>query len=204
MHIPKAIVFDLGKVLVDFDYSRSARRLAERGRVTAEDVRALIDHSELLFRFETGLIGAEEFFNQVRRGTGFEGTNEELRDIFADIFTEIPEMIALHAALRARGLPTYIFSNTNEIAVPHIRSRYPFFSNFEAYVLSYEEGAMKPDPRIYEVVERVTGRRGPDILYIDDRPENIESGARRGWQVIVQQEPHRTLEQVRALGLLAG
>ncbi len=58
-------------------------------------------------------------------------------------------MIALHAELRGRGVPTYIFSNTNDLAIEHIRRNFPFFKNFVGYIYSYEIGAMKPDARIY-------------------------------------------------------
>ena len=61
---------------------------------------------------------------------------------------------------------------------------------------------MKPEAGLYEVVERETGCRGADILYIDDRPENGDAGAARGWQVILQETPERTLATVRTLGLL--
>jgi HAD superfamily hydrolase (TIGR01509 family) len=111
-------------------------------------------------------------------------------------------MVSLHAELRRRGLPTYIFSNTNELAVLHIRSNFPFFSNFDGYILSYEHGAMKPGAKLYEVVERATGHRGSEILYLDDRPENVEAGAGRGWQVILQENPDKTRAAIAALGLL--
>ena len=68
-------------------------------------------------------------------------------------------MVQLQAALRQRGLPTYVFSNTNELAAEHIRRNFPFYANFDGYILSYEHGAMKPDARLYEVVERQSGRR---------------------------------------------
>ena len=96
-------------------------------------------------------------------------------------------MVQLQAALRQRGLPAYVFSNTNELAVGHIRRSFPFYANFDGYILSYEHGAMKPDARLYEVVERQSGRRGAEILYLDDRPENIAAGAARGWQVILHE-----------------
>ena len=48
---------------------------------------------------------------------------------------------------------------------------------------------MKPNPRIYEVVEEQSGRRGGELLYIDDRPENVEHGKQRGWQVIQHVSP---------------
>ena len=99
------------------------------------------------------------------------------------------------AELKKTKLPTYIFSNTNDLAVEHIRNRFPFFSDFDGYVLSYEHGAMKPSAKLYEIVERMSGRRGGEILYIDDRPENVAAGVARGWQGILHESPERPRER---------
>jgi len=199
---PEAVVFDLGKVLVDFDYGVSARKLAARSRETARDIEDHIGHPTLLFRYETGGMTSREFFRDIRDFSGFTGTFEDFADIFADIFTPMDDMIALHAELRSRGLPTFIFSNTNELAVAHIRRTFPFFARFDAHIYSFLEGAMKPDPKIYETVEKVTGRSGAAILYVDDRPENVAAGRRRGWRVIQQRDSRETIEKVRELGLI--
>ena len=122
--------------------------------------------------------------------------------MFSDIFSEIPEIIALHTELRQRGVRTFIFSNTNELAATHVRSHYPFFNQFTGYIFSFEHGAMKPDSRIYEVVERMTGRSGSDILYLDDRVENAQAGVARNWQVIHHHSPEQTIPVVEELGLL--
>ena len=103
-------------------------------------------------------------------------------------------MIELHAELRRRNFPTYIFSNTNDIAVSHIRMHFPFFRHFDGYILSYEVGSMKPGAKIYEALEAMSGRKGSDIFYIDDRLENVEAGAARGWQMVL----HETTEKTRA------
>lgn len=203
IQVPGAVVFDLGKVLVDFDYSIAGRRIAARSIKTPQEVQDLIDHAPLLFRYETGLIGREEFFVEVKEATGFAGTLSEFSAFFADIFTPIPEMVALHARLRAQSVPTFIFSNTNDLAVSHIRANFPFFSQFDGYVLSYEERSMKPDARIYEAVERLTGRRGPQLVYLDDRPENAQAGAARGWQVIQHHSPSASIAALQELGLPA-
>jgi FMN phosphatase YigB (HAD superfamily) len=202
MNVPKVVVFDLGKVLLEFDYRISARRIAERGTASAEAVQKFLDHSPLLFRYETGLMSKEEFFAEVRAFSGFRDGIEEFGRIFGDIFTPMPEMIGMHAALRRKGVPTYIFSNTNELAVAHIRREYPFFAGFDGYVFSYEQGSMKPHARIYEVIEETTKRRGAEILYLDDRPENVAAGAARGWVTILQETPEASWRAVRKLGLL--
>lgn len=200
---PKVVVFDLGKVLLDFDYSIACRRFAEQSTISPEETSHLLHNTPLLCEFETGNLTAQQFYQKMRQSSGFEGDEELFQTIFREIFTPIPEMISLHASLRSEGVPTYIFSNTNDIAIEYIRERYSFFSHFDNYVLSYEHGAMKPQPKLYEVVEKIVGCRGAKILYIDDRPENIEAGARRGWQVILQEDPARTLREIRSRGLLA-
>jgi len=200
----KAVVFDLGKVLVDFDYSIAGRRIAARGKMSAGEVQEFIDHSPLLFRFETGRMSQQQFFAEVQSATGFEGTIEEFTVFFSDIFSPIEPMLNLHAALRQRGVPTYIFSNTNELAVGHIRKNFPFFSQFNGYILSYEHGAMKPDGNLYEVVERTSRLGGPELLYLDDRPENVAAGAARGWQAVLHENPEKSRSAVVASGLLSG
>lgn len=202
MTIPKAVVFDLGKVLMDFDYGTIVRRMLPRVRMTGPEIVQFLSQSPLFAQYETGLLTTQQFFDEICHLTGFRGNLAEFGKSFADIFVEIGPMVRLQATLRREGLPTYIFSNTNQLHADHIRRSFPFFDNFDGYILSYEHGAMKPDARLYEVVERKTGRRGADLLYLDDRPENIAAGAARGWQVILQETPEKTLAAVRTLGLL--
>jgi FMN phosphatase YigB (HAD superfamily) len=198
---PEAVVFDLGKVLVDFDYSIAARKIAAQSRRTPAEIQHLIDHTPLLYRYETGQLTRAGFFNAVVEATGFAGSIEGFSEFFADIFTPIPPMVELHRRLRQARVPTFIFSNTNDLAVGHIRRNFPFFSQFDGYVLSYEEGAMKPDTKIYEAVERLTGRQGTQLVYLDDRPENVAAGRTRGWHVIEHHDPDASLGRLRELGL---
>ncbi|HEY3864017.1 MAG TPA: HAD family phosphatase [Verrucomicrobiae bacterium] len=201
MNVPAVVVFDLGKVLVDFDYSIAAAKIAPRARLNAEQVRKAMDHSPLLYRFETGLMTNEEFSAEVCSLCGFSGTVDEFVGAFADIFSEIKPMTAMQAALRASGIPTCIFSNTNGLAISHIRERFPFFGRFDNYILSYQEGSMKPDARIYAAVERAAGHAGAAIAYLDDRPENIETGLARGWRALLHETPEKTIPALRKMGL---
>ena len=198
MTVPKIVIFDLGKVLVDFDYAIAVRRIAARGRVTAEELGSFIASAPLLFRYELGHFTSEEFYREVCGVTGFGGNFDEFSLAFGDIFVPIQPMVELHAVLRKRGIPTFILSNTNDLAIRHIRRSYPFFSQFQGYIFSYEHGVMKPEPRIYEIAEQVTGHQGQEILYLDDRSENIIAAAKRGWQVILQETPEKTLDAMRS------
>ena len=186
------VVFDLGKVLVDFDYSIAARKVAARSSRPIEHLDQFLSGSSLLVQFESGGLTPVEFYSEIQKVTGFNGNADEFANYFADIFAPIPDMVELHAELRKATIPTYIFSNTNGIAVGHIRRNFPFFSGFDGYILSYEVGAMKPQAKIYEALETMSRRSRGDIYYIDDRAENIEAGAARGWQTVVHESAQKT------------
>ena len=202
MPIPSIVAFDLGKVLLDFDYRIAARRIAERSKLDWPAVQKYLDHSPLLYRYETGLMTRQQFYDAVCREIGFAGSLGEFGAFFADIFWPIEPMVALHAELRSQGIPTFIFSNTNDLAMEHINRNFPFMKNFNAHILSYEVGAMKPAAKIYEVLEQRSGCRGAEVLYLDDRLENVDAGAARGWQVILQTDPAKSRAAIEQLGLL--
>ena len=196
-----AVVFDLGKVLLDFNYGRAAENLSRHSRLDAVAIRKLIDQSPLLHRYETGLMRTEHFILEIRTQIGFTGSDELFSKLFADIFTPIEPMIELHTALQKKGFKTVIFSNTNELAIRHVREMYPFFNTFHDHILSYEHGSMKPHARLYEVVEEKTGASAGELIYIDDRPENIDSALNRGWQAILHTDHCDTLERLRRSGV---
>jgi FMN phosphatase YigB (HAD superfamily) len=198
---PKAVVFDIGNVLLDFDYRRTARQIEDRCKLGADELYKLITSPNLFNDFESGRISGEKFFGDFQKLACFAGAREEFAEAFGDIFTEVPEMIAFHERLRSRGVPTYILSNTNEFSIAWIRKRYPFFGNFTDYVFSHEHQCMKPGARIYEVVEERSGLRGPDLFYMDDREENVAAAVSRGWRAVHHTTPARTLEIAGSLGL---
>ena len=199
---PKIVVFDLGKVLLDFDYRIAARRIAERSRCDWPTVQQYLDHSPLLYTYETGLMTRRQFYEAACMEVGFAGTLEEFSANFTDIFWPIEPMVALHAELRSKGVPTYIFSNTNDLAMEHINRNFPFMKNFNAHILSYEVGVMKPAAKIYEVLEKLSGHRGAEVLYLDDRQENVDAGVVRGWQAILQTTPEKSRAAMAELGLV--
>jgi HAD superfamily hydrolase (TIGR01509 family) len=193
-----AIVFDLGKVLVDFDYSIAARKIAARSTKQVPDLQHFLGSSPILARYESGLLTRQQFFSEIQQATGFTGNIDEFSGDLADIFLPIEPMVKLHEELRQRGFQTYIFSNTNDIAIEHVRHNFPFFKHFDGYVFSYEAKSMKPDAKIYEAMEKMSGKRGTELIYIDDRPENIAAGAARGWRAILHETPEKTRAALEA------
>ena len=200
---PTAVVFDLGKVLLDFDYRVAAGRLAPLIDGDVTDVQRLINQAPLLAEYEAGRIDSREFYRRVQKALSFRGSYDQFAAAFADIFSAVPDTIALHAEVRRRGVPTYLLSNTNDLAVGHIRQRYPFFNEFDGHVLSYECGSLKPEARIYEVLETVSGRRGPELIFLDDRAENVEAARDRGWRAVLHHDAAQSRAALVTAGVLA-
>jgi FMN phosphatase YigB (HAD superfamily) len=196
------IIFDLGKVLVDFDYTIAARKIAARSAKSPKDLHAFLGSSPILLEYESGRLTRRQFFEAVCDAIGFHGDLDEFGGYFADIFTEMPGTIALNAELRRRGFKTHIFSNTNDLAIEHIRRNFPFFEQFDGYIFSYEIGGMKPQPEIYAAMETLSGRHGADLVYLDDRLENVEAGAARGWRTILHESPEKSRQALAAMGLV--
>jgi putative hydrolase of the HAD superfamily len=202
MQKPSVVIFDLGKVLVEFDYAIAVRKFAARSQMSAEQIGEAIVHSPLLPRYETGSLTTEQFYQEMRTLTGFSGSLSEFGDYFGDIFTPIQPMVELQQSLRRLHVPTFLFSNTNPLAIEHIRRAYSFYQGFNGHILSYEHHAMKPQAELYEVAELKSGHRRAEILYFDDRRENVEAGLARGWQALLHESAERTRAHVQQLGLL--
>ena len=200
-HRPKAVVFDLGNVLLDFDYGKTVQRIKDKCKMSEAELRKVFSASPLFDKFEHGHMTSDEYFAEIQRITCYGGTFNEFAQFFGDIFTEAPQMLAWNEELRRKKIPRYILSNTNDLSIRFIKKRFPFFNEFDGYVFSHEHRVMKPATRIYEVIEEISGLRGADLFYIDDREENIHAAAARGWQAVHHLNSVHTLQIARGVGL---
>ncbi|HCQ83332.1 MAG TPA: hypothetical protein DIV36_01850, partial [Verrucomicrobiales bacterium] len=81
-------------------------------------------------------------------------------------------------------------------AVDYIRTAFPFFERFDAYCLSYEHGCMKPDTTLYGVAQLMTRCTPGNLLFLDDRAENVHAARQMGWSAIHHQAPEDSIEGV--------
>lgn len=196
------VAFDIGKVLLDFDYGILIAKLAPRTQWDKGVLDAYLNQSPLLAEYESGRLTSSEFFTRIQSETKFNGTESEFAGLFKNIFTPIEAVINMHRQLVESGVPTYTFSNTNEMAVRHISRSYDFWPRFTGHILSHEVKSLKPDAGIYESLEAASGRDGESIIYLDDRPENIEAGRARGWRACCHQDASKTRNFLEVQGVL--
>ncbi len=174
-----ALLFDIGNVLVTFDFNRCATRMAEFSPLAAAEVyEAIAPFKEPL---ESGRMGEEEFIGRCVDALDFTGTREQFSEIWCDIFTLNTPMAQTLATL-PRKPPCYLFSNTND---PHKRwllEKFAVFNHFDGGVYSHEAKCMKPDDAIYHMAIDMFGLDPARTFYVDDLAPNIETGQRLGFQ----------------------
>ncbi len=179
--MPDAFLFDIGNVIITFDFGISARRLAELSRASAEEIIERV--GPLTVGLELGEIQPKEFVAEAAERIGYGGDAATFRSLFADIFELNEPMVEFIASLKAEGVPLHLLSNTNAIHAPFFEANYEVFGLFDGRVYSHEVGLMKPDPAIYELVTERLSLDPSRTLYIDDMPENCAAGAAAGFLV---------------------
>ena len=166
----KNIIFDLGKVLVDYDYSEFFQKY-NLGNTEIEFTRM----SSFYEAFNRGDISRNEFLLKLRI---FLNTDKDLNSLakdWASIFSLLVPMTKIAEELSEK-FEIFIFSNTDEIHFNHIKCKFKELSVFgENLMLSYELGCLKPDEKAYTSALNKFTLFSEESLFIDDRIENVKA-----------------------------
>lgn len=173
----RAFIFDIGNVILRFDFNLALQRLAQHCDPAAEAILELIE--PVKGAYEGGRIGRQEFQSQVRDILRYTGSDADFISAWEDIFSENQPMIELIETLHAE-YPLYLLSNTSDIHMDFIRDRYPIFSRFTDGVYSYRVRASKPEAEIYQIAIRQFDVNPAETYFIDDLAANIEAARAAG------------------------
>ena len=179
----KAIIFDLGNVLVQFDFERWRRALEGFCPYGAVEIRRRIAATDLVERFETGLIEPPDFVAEISRILDLHMDYADFCKLWSSIFTDplIPEAMLEGLAARYRLV---LLSNTNAIHFEMIRESYHFLRHFHHSILSYEVHAMKPRREIFQAALECCGCRPEECFYTDDIAAYVEAARRLGLDAV--------------------
>lgn len=176
----RALLFDLGNVLVPVDFRRCRAALAEVCAHPPKEVQRILGGSGLPKKYESGEVSSAEFFDTTCRLLDMNVTYEKFTQVWGEIFAPeplVPE--TLLTSLRARHR-LILLSNTNDMHFTLAEQRYPLLRHFDEYILSYKVGAMKPEPRIYQQAIAAAGCAASECFFVDDLAENVEAARRAG------------------------
>ncbi len=190
------ILSDIGNVLVSFDFSIAARRLAERSQFPAETVLRQLD--EIKLPFEDGRMTDAEFVERAINLIGFSGTSAEFETIWCEIFAENTPM-ATSLAPYANRVPLLLLSNTSGIHKDYLLRSFGIFRYFQDGVYSYSARSSKPEEPIFRHVIERFDLDPAQTFYIDDLAPNIATAQRLGFVThLYDMKQHQAFEQALA------
>ena len=197
----KTIIFDLGNVIVPFDFKRAYARMEGLSPYPAAEIPLRLRGTDLVQRFETGRVGAEEFVAELSQILELKTTYEEFYEVFNCIFLPdalLPE--ALLAGLRER-YRLLLLSNTNPIHYETIERTYPLLRHFHDRVLSYQVGARKPSARIYEEALIRAECGAEECVFFDDVAAYVDGARAVGIDAVQFQSAGQVEEELLRRGV---
>jgi putative hydrolase of the HAD superfamily len=176
--VADALLFDLGRVVLDIDFSRALKCWATHAGCLASDLAARFVRDEAYRRHEIGTMTDGDYFESLRTSLGIGISDAALLEGWNAIFAGEMPGIAPLLARAAERMPLYAFSNTNRPHVEYFSSAYAdLLGHFKEVFLSSTIGLRKPDAAAYAHVVKAIGAPPARIVFFDDLADNIE-GAR--------------------------
>lgn len=177
----EAIVFDLGNVLMPFDYNKMIDSMNQiYPRLGNRFLEFYTDHYEIHRSFERGHLSVDDFTRKILDALDNKLDPETFWKVYSQIFTVNTKLVGILPGLKSR-YKLVLLSNTNEIHKKYGWGDLEFLNYFDKLVLSYEVGSVKPEDKIYEAVEEFTSAPPNKHLYFDDILEYVEAARKRGW-----------------------
>jgi len=176
----KAILFDLGKVLVDFNFETGVQALHAACSISRNRLEEVLWDENWIRRYERGEISTSEFHAYLRETADLGMDLPDFCETWSSVF--LPDLLVSEDLLLAlkRKYPLILVSNTNELHIDFVRTNYRVLDYFDHHVLSYEVGSLKPDRKIFEYAIAVSGHEPEALFFTDDREENIVAARQLG------------------------
>lgn len=184
--LPHFVYFDLGNVLLNFDHALACRQMAAVAGVSAEQIRQVVFDGGLNQRYERGEINDEQFYESFCQQTGTRPDPAELNRAGSDIFQLNVPIMPIVAALDGAGYRLGILSNTSPAHWAWCGTgRYGIISRpFQVHALSFEIGAVKPDPKIFAAAAKLAGVRPEEIFFTDDIAGHVAGARAAGFDAV--------------------
>ncbi len=196
----KAIIFDLGNVVVYFDQMITARKLEKYSNRDSNYIFEVITDKNLVSLIETSKITPEEFYKRIKERIGLKLDYNAFVEKFENMFTLNHDVYNLLIKLKNK-YKVYALSNVNKIHFDYLHNKYKFLDIFHDITLSYKVKARKPDKKIYEYAINKAKVKPNEIVYIDDIKEFSDMATELGINGINYTNTEKLIQDLRKLNV---
>lgn len=192
----KAIIFDLGRVLVEYDHAQTLAGVAAISRVSVDEIRSLIT-GDIGEKLGVGQMSAREFHEYLITHAGVDANFDAFVNAYAAGIARNEAALTYGRLLCLRPQQKVgILSNTNQAHVIWLRQHLPELDEFDRVIMSNEVGLAKPDAAIYELALTRLEAKAEQTIFIDDRAENVRGARSIGMTGIVHENWRKTTVQL--------
>lgn len=198
---PLALLFDLGGVIIDIDFSRAFRAWQPLSRLSLGEISAVFQFDAEYEKHERGEITAFEYFDHLRSMLALEPDYRRIADGWNSIYVgEIQETLAMLRAAR-KQMTCSAFTNTNATHQAQWSALFPTVArSFDRVFASHQIGYRKPEMRAFEHVARELGVPLGSIMFFDDLLENVEGARSAGLQAVHVRSPSDVRSALLGIG----
>jgi len=197
----KTVIFDLGKVIIPFDFMRGYQGLGGISGLSVAEIRSRITATDLVQRFECGLVEPADFVAELSRMLDLHISYDQFCQIWSSIF--LPDPLIPESLLEglSRGYRLLLLSNTNAIHFEMLEKTYPLLRHFHYKILSHRVRAMKPSPAIYREAIARAGCAPAEIFFTDDIADYVAGAKREGIDAVQFESSEQIERELRARGV---
>ncbi len=197
----RAIIFDIGRVLVRVDVPRATTGLAHGASLSPREIWSALQNDPHWLDWQEGRIPPRDWHLHVAKRFGGKLTFEQFTQVWNRALDPNPIQDDSFLEKLSHHYRLAVLSNTDPIHVSYMEKTYDFLSSFPVRIYSCRVGASKPNPRIYREALRLCKVRAEEAVYIDDVPSYAEAAGRLGMTGVVFQSPPQLRSDLRNLGL---
>ena len=197
----RAIIFDIGRVLIRVDVSRAMDGLASGLSLTPKEVWSAIEKDPHWLDWQEGRISPRDWHLHITKRLGASLTFDQFTEVWNRALDPNPIHSEAFLEKLSKNYRLALLSNTDPIHMSNEEARFPFFRFFPMRIYSYRVGASKPNPVIYRKALQACKVRAGEAVYIDDVAAYAEAAQRLGMSGIVFQSPAQLQSDLRKLGI---
>ncbi len=197
----RAIIFDIGRVLIRVDISRAMDGLAAGLSLTPQEVWSAIQNDPRWLDWQEGRISPRDWHLHLTKRLGASLSFDQFSEVWNRALDPHPIHSESFLENLSKNYRLALLSNTDPIHMSHEEVRFPFFRFFPIRIYSYRVGASKPDPVIYRQALQACKVRAEEAVYVDDVAAYAEAARRLGMAGIVFQSPEQLQSDLRSLGI---
>jgi glucose-1-phosphatase len=197
----RAIIFDIGGVLIRVDISRAMNGLASGLSMTPQEVWSAIQKDPHWLDWQEGRISPRDWHLHLTQRLGAPLNFEQFSEVWNRPLDPDPILSESFLLKLSKNYRLALLSNTDPLHMSHEEARFPFFRFFPVRIYSYRVGASKPNPIIYREALKACEVQAEEAVYIDDVAAYSEAAQRLGMAGIVFQSPEQLQFDLGNLGI---